>query len=404
MILLDKPYVSDFLKQTIKENDLEIISTPAARELFADDALNWISEEKAKSVFLKNPDTRIYTNSENSISWIERNFDSSNLPGQIDTFKNKIIFRELIRDSYPDYFFKGVKYEDLSGLNLDEIKFPVIVKPAVGFFSIGVHKVNGPEEWKPVVIQIEEEIKKLNGLYPKEVIDISDFIIEEIIEGEEYAIDCYFNRNGDPVILNIFHHVFSSGDDVSDRVYSTSEEIINRHKNAIREFLTEIGLKTNLKNFPAHIEVRIDKKGKLNPIEVNPLRFGGWCTTGDFSWYAYGFNSYEYFLNNKKPNWDEIFKKKKNKKFSLIVLDNISGIKEDDIESFDYDMLLKDFKNPLNVRKVDIKRYHIFGFLFLETTEGEEDELNYILHSDLKKYIRQADKKLPVNFPVADAG
>lgn len=59
----------------------------------------------------------------------------------------------------------------------------------------------------------------------------------------------------------------------------------------------------NLKNFPAHIEIRIDKNGNINPIEVNPLRFGGWCTTGDISWYAYGFNSYEYFLKGKKPDW-----------------------------------------------------------------------------------------------------
>ncbi|MGA7836905.1 MAG: ATP-grasp domain-containing protein [Ignavibacteriaceae bacterium] len=388
MILLDKPYVSDFLKQTIKENNIEIISTPEARGLFPDDSLNWISEEKARSVFEKNPDTRVYTNSENSISWIERNFNSFNLPEQIDVFKDKITFRELIKDSYPDYFFKGVKFGELAGLNLAEIKFPIIVKPAVGFFSIGVHKINSHEEWNGVLAKIEEEIKKISGLYPKEVIDISDFILEECIEGEEYAVDCYFNKNGDPVILNIFHHIFSSDSDVSDRVYSTSEEIINRHKNAIREFLSEIGLKTNLKNFPAHIEVRINKKGRLNPIEVNPLRFGGWCTTGDFSWYAYGFNSYKYFLENKKPDWDEIFKSRKDKKYSLIVLDNISGIKENEIDFFDYDLLLKDFKNPLNIRKVDIKKYHIFGFLFLETTIGKEEELDYILTSDLKKYIK----------------
>ncbi|HKI79128.1 MAG TPA: ATP-grasp domain-containing protein [Ignavibacteriaceae bacterium] len=393
MILIDKPYVSDFLRQTIKENNLEIISTPAARELIADDSLNWITEEKAKSIYEKNPATRVYTNSENSISWIERNFNSSNLPEQIDIFKDKIKFRELIKDSYPDYFFKGVKFEDLAGLDLKKIKFPVIVKPAVGFFSIGVHKVDNPGEWNGVLTKIEDEIKRLNGLYPKEVIDISDFILEECIEGEEYAIDCYFNKNGDPVILNIFHHIFSSDSDVSDRVYSTSEEIINRHKNGIREFLSEIGLKTNLKNFPAHIEVRIDKKGKLIPIEVNPLRFGGWCTTGDFSWYAYGFNSYEYFLDNKKPDWNEIFRTRKDKKYSLIVLDNISGIKESEIEYFDYDQLLKDFEKPLNIRKVDINKYHIFGFLFIETTAGKDEGLNRILTSTLIEYIKINDNQ-----------
>ena len=50
--------------------------------------------------------------------------------------------------------------------------------------------------------------------------------MEEYVEGEEYAIDCYFDEKGEVVILNILHHKFSSGRDTSDRVYSTSKEII----------------------------------------------------------------------------------------------------------------------------------------------------------------------------------
>ena len=38
-----------------------------------------------------------------------------------------------------------------------------------------------------------------------------------------------------------------------------------------------------LKNFPLHTEVRVNEKGEIIPIEVNPMRFGGWCTTADFT-------------------------------------------------------------------------------------------------------------------------
>ena len=92
-------------------------------------------------------------------------------------------------------------------------------------------------------------------------------------------------------------------------------------------------------------------------------------------------------MNGKKPDWDEIFKNRQTNQYNLIVLDNNSGIIETDIESFNYNLLLKDFKKPLNLRKVDYKQYAVFGFLFTETKIGEDAELKNILTSDLKKYI-----------------
>jgi hypothetical protein len=76
-------------------------------------------------------------------------------------------------------------------------------------------------------------------------------------------------------------------------------------------FLSKIGKELHLKNFPAHAEVRIDENGKIIPIEVNPLRFGGFCTTADLLGVTLGFNEYKCFYENK--NWDTIFKGKRMK-------------------------------------------------------------------------------------------
>lgn len=389
MILIDKPYVSDFLIKTIKDHNFEVIATTVAKELIQDDSLNWISEKEAINSYVENPNTPVYTNSENTINWIENNLAFSKLPTHIQFFKNKIKFRELIKDSFPNYFFKGVKYPDLDNLNLEKVVFPFIIKPAIGFFSLGVHKVDEPAEWPAVLTKIQSEITAIQGFYPIEVLDTDYFIIEECIKGEEYAIDCYFNEKGEPVILNILHHVFSSGKDVSDRVYTTSQEVIEKTHPIVSKFLEIVSTKLNLKNFPIHIEVRIDDKGFLNPIEVNPIRFGGWCTTPDLSWFAYGINSYEYFLKGKKPDWKEIFKNKKDKSYSLILLNNNSGIPETQIASFDYELLLNEFENPLIMRKIDYNEYPIFGIMFTETSKGNEQELQYILKSNMKKYIKQ---------------
>jgi hypothetical protein len=387
MILIDRPFVSDFLVKTIKDNYFPIVATAVAKSMIADESLNWISEQEAIKTIEKQTNYPLYTNSENSISWIEQHLKTSKLPSQIKLFKNKILFREMVKDYYPNYFFKGIKFENLKTFDASKLKYPFIIKPAVGFFSLAVHKVDNHSEWKTIIENIDKEIETFKGMYPKEVVDVTDFIIEEFIEGEEYAFDCYFNKNGEPVVLNIMHHIFSSSKDVSDRVYITSKEIIEKHKSKIEDFLQIIGQKAQLTNFPMHVEIRIDSSGKVQPIEINPLRFGGWCTTGDISYFAYGINSYEHFLYEKIPDWSEILKSRKDKKYNLIVLDNNSGIKESNIKTFNYNLLLKDFKKPLNLRKVDFKKYSVFGFLFTETNQNSKVETTKILTSNLKKYI-----------------
>ena len=384
MFLIDKPFVSDFLIKTIKDQNYQIVSTDEAKELISDRTLNWLSEEDAIRFIEKDPETSIYTNSENAISWIFKNLGSER-SNQIHLFKDKFKFRELIKDLFPDFKYKTVELEDIQELIFEELDFPFVIKPSLGFFSLGVHIVRNTEEWNNAKDELNYE--NLQSIYPKEVLDTSTFIIEEYIEGEEYAVDCYFNNEGEVVILNILHHKFSSGSDVSDRVYSTSKEIILKYKNDIEEFLRPIGDKAGLRNFPMHVEVRIDEKGKIRPIEINPLRFGGWCTTGDFTWYAYGFNSYDFYINDRKPNWEQIFKKRSNKKYSIVVLNNNSGFTMSEISHFDYDLLTKDFENVLVLRKLDIKKFSFFGFVFIETSLDNEEELDKILVSNLKKYI-----------------
>jgi len=387
MILIDKPYISKFLINTIKENNFKIVATSEAKQMINDETLNWIHESDAIQLISKNPNHPIYSNSENTISWVEKNLNFSKFPSQIEIFKNKILFRELIQDVFPNYFFLGVKFEDLDSISIDKLPFPFIIKPAIGFFSLGVHKVDEPLEWEKVLEKIKQEITQIKGFYPNEVLNTNYFIIEECIEGEEYAIDCYFNKDEKPIVLNILHHIFSSGKDVSDRIYTTSKEIIENNIEEIEKFLKIIGEKAKLSNFPVHVEVRITNEGLAIPIEVNPLRFGGWCTTGDLSWYAYGINSYEYFLKSKIPNWEKILKVRKDKKYSIVLLNNNSGFSENEIASFNYEQVLENFEKPMSLRKVDFNEYPIFGILFTETSLGNEKELDQILTSNLRNYI-----------------
>ncbi|SEA97079.1 ATP-grasp domain-containing protein [Flavobacterium gillisiae] len=385
MFLIDKPFVSDFLIDTIRNNNFKIIATKVAKELVQDDSLQWIEEDEAIVLLKKNPQISIYSNSENALAWIDQNYGESELSNQLKILKNKVKFRELIKGLFPDFYFKQISIEEIQRLSDDEIRFPFVIKPAVGFFSIGVHIVENEKDWINAKSELQPE--KLKSIFPENVLNTSHFIIEEFIQGEEYAIDYYYDNNGDAVLLNVLHHLFSSGTDTSDRVYSTSKEIIKKYKIELESFLSKIGAALNLKNFPAHAEVRIDKDGKIIPIEINPLRFGGFCTTADLLGVTLGFNEYKCFFENTKPDWDTIFKGKETKIFSVIILDNNSGIIPSDIVKFKYLDLANDFEKPVLIRELDINKYPVFGFAFIESAASNKKELSDILTSDLRKYI-----------------
>jgi hypothetical protein len=390
MFLIDKPFVSDFLIQTIKNNNFKIIATKVARELVNDNSLQWINEEEAIVLLKQKPETSIYSNSENALAWIDQNYGKSELSSQLQVLKNKIQFRELIKGLFPDFYFKQISIQEIQQLSSDELRFPFVIKPAVGFFSIGVHIVENKKDWIKAKSELQPD--KLKSIFPENVLNTSTFIIEEFIRGEEYAIDYYYDTNGDAVLLNVLHHLFASGTDTSDRVYSTSKAIIQKYKSELEVFLSTIGAALGLKNFPAHAEVRIDENGKIIPIEINPLRFGGFCTTADLLGVTLDFNIYKCFYENKKPDWETIFKGKETKIFSVVILDNNSGIIPSAILRFKYSDLANDFENPVLIRELDINKYPLFGFAFIESDFHNKKELHDILSSDLRKYIETKEE------------
>lgn len=387
MFFVDEPYISDFFKRTVKENQIPVVETENARKMALLPGTIFVSEAEAIHFAHSAKTPLLYSTSENAIGWIAKNLSFTGIPAKIDLFKNKARFRHLLRSLYPDFFYQEVRTNELPTLNLDRVPLPFIIKPTVGFFSMGVRKVTKKDEWPLVVDTIYKEIEQVKGLYPDEVLDIDSFIIEEVIEGDEFAIDAYFNAIGEAVILDILHHTFASEADVSDRVYSTSKEIIEANLDEFTQFVAEIGQLSGVQNFPVHIELRRRKDGVLLPIEVNPMRFGGWCSTPDLAYHAYGINPYLYFVQQRKPDWTQVLAGKDGLIFSVIVLENSTGFKAEEIAAFNSVALLKKFEKPLEFRPIDYSKYPVFGFLFAETRQENFAELGYILKSDLREFL-----------------
>ncbi len=390
LLLLDGPYVSDFLRETIRTHGLPVVCTSAAVDGTDLGAGRLIPADAARC--LQNGTCpRVLTNSENALGWLAAHGQATPLPAQAEIFKNKVRTRELLRGMYPDFRFREIPVARLDDWEPADMPFPFVIKPAVGFFSLGVHLVHDRAHWLAVRSSLAASLAAGAAVYPQAVLDPTVFLAEECITGDEYAIDAWYDSEGRAVITNILAHRFSSAEDVGDRVYSTSVEILTRWLHPFTAWLNEVGALAGVRDFPVHVEVRVQPDGRIVPIEINPLRFGGWCTTADLAWHAWGCNPYLSFLRAEKPDWPAICAARDDRLWSVVVLDNTSGVDGTRIDAFDYVAVQARFGRVLECRPVDWRRYPLFGFLLVETAQADAGELDRILVDDLRGFVTRVE-------------
>ena len=393
MILFDEPYVSPELLDYAAARREPVLDNAVARDLSRARALSGVEPLnilpeadfaalcKAGEAGTEPP--RIYTCSENSLAWVCEHVDNPQLVGSIEKLKNKALTRELLRPLYDDYFYRRLSLDTLRVLPFEELRLPCVVKPSVGFFSLGVRIVRDRADWQAALAAIEHEAASWREQYPDSVVDSQDWLIEEYIDGDEYAVDVYFDAQGRAVICNILRHEFASASDVSDRLYYTGASVVRAHLAEFEDWFNQVNALLGLRNFPTHVELRRDAQGRIRPIEFNALRFAGWCCT-DITLFAWGFHSYGCFLEGKRPDWDTILQGREGKLYTLIVLNKPDNCPP--VQHFDYEALSRGFGRVLHVRKSDFTRYGLFGFLFTETPENARQELDRIASSTLLEF------------------
>ena len=385
MIIIEKPYASEYFIDTIVQNDWHVLYNNVVKEANIEEgAFNLLSSENAKRYYESQEFPMIYSNAESSISWILENIPNTNLASYIRFFKDKVEFRNMLQTLYPNFYFQSIPASELKSTNSNLLKFPLVIKPSIGFLSSGVHIVNNKDEWQETVNQIGTEMKKVSEMFPNNVVNASTFIIEQEIIGEEYAVDAYYDRDGEPVILNIFQHPFNNSKDVSDRIYLLSTEIMIKYMAKFVVLLKQIGELKNIRNFPFHIELRVTNEGEIIPIEVNPMRFAGWCTA-EIAKYAWGLNVYECFHNQEKPNWNEILSNAGKETYYFSMVEVPYDINRNERLNFDYNGFLANYSNILEVRRINFRENPLFAIIFGSLTDKRE--INRILNLKIKDYI-----------------
>lgn len=385
MFIIEKPYVSEYLIDTIINRDWMVLDNETVEECGMEEgAFKLWPSEKAANNYLMQEYPLIYSNSENAISWVIQNLPQSNLTTYIKTFKDKLLFRQTLQEMYPDFYFRSLEYLDINYVKPEEYAYPLVIKPSVGCFGFGVHMIKSLAEWEPTIKNLHKEISSNKGTFREEVVDSKFILIEEFIKGEEFLVDAYYDRNGIPIILNIFKHLLKNEDDISDVLYTTSVSIMVQYMSKINMFLRSIGELLNIRNFPLNLKIRIDQRGEIIPIEVNPMCFSEWCAA-DIAKYIWGINVYECFNLQLHPDWNAILEKAGGETYYFAKIGIPASFPKSTIRDFNYNAYLYHFSNVIELRRINFKSNPLFGIVFGST--ANETELHTILNLDIAKYI-----------------
>ncbi|MFD9628516.1 ATP-grasp domain-containing protein [Peribacillus muralis] len=381
MIILNESIVSPILLKVLVEEQIPVLEQGQWGDAITNKKLNIKNDtEFFKSMGMEQ---RILTNSENGITLLGHFQPDSNEYIWSKLLKDKGEVRKLTKSLYPDFHFQDIDLSMIDDMDKDRIPFPVVIKPNIGYSSVGVHKVKNEQDWDIAVAQLKEDLVLSDGLYDSDVVGSQTILIEEWIQGEEYAIDGYYNQDGEPVILNVFKRLFKDDYDTSDRIYYTSKVAINEIYDDALTFMKNIQTVLPLSNYAVHFEIR--KKGdRVIPIEINPLRFAGAGTT-DLGYHAYGMNMYEHYFAGTKPDWNSILAEMDDATYSFFFAEVPLEINLEEVAHIDHDGLQHEFEQVLEYRQLPFQNDRSLAIIFYRSENLNNNR--QLLHLDLLPYL-----------------
>ena len=382
MLILEKPYVSETLIKTAIENNLPVLRNAMSEQLVAQGyALNLYDDAAFIAEYQKRH--RVYTMSENALGWIVEKLPDAELLKKIELLKNKATFRRICKDMYPDFFFCEVAISEMPGIDASKLQFPLVLKPSVGFLSAGVYVVHNVDEWESAVDDIMLNFKKVGEQFPEYVVGTQNFLIEAYIKGEEYAVDAYFDEKGAPVIWNIYHHRFANESDTSDRLYCSSRKLYDQYEQRFMDFLIKTNKVIGLRDFPMHIEFRYDGKRAI-PIEINPLRFAGFCLN-ELQTHISGIHPIMAYLNNIHITKEEMWRGKENDTYNFLVLERPAGAPKE--LQFDSEKFKASVMDVLELRPLADPTVGVAATAFTRVDAAHEAEFDFILNLDMNEFM-----------------
>lgn len=380
MVILDAPVASDPLLGWLADSQHPVLANGFSRQIARSHRLNLVGPDEAAARI--DGGERVYTNSENALAWLLEHTASDTLKETIRLFKDKAAMRERLSPLNPGLFFATFDRAELEAVDIGDLPLPVVLKPAVGFCSMGVYVIEERGDWARAVADIARREADWRARYPESVVGGDAYLVEGYLGGTEYALDMYYDEQGRAHLLNVLRHDFAGPEDTSDRLYLTNDAIVGAMAGRFVEWLDAVNEAVGARSFPVHVEVRVDGDA-IVPIEFNPLRFAGLGGT-DVAYYGVGLRTYAAYLEDEPVDLAALYGAHPGQTFSMSLLNPAPTA--DLARPFDYDALAARFSHVLSFARFDPDVTGSYGFLFLRTDESTADELDFLLRSDLLEF------------------
>lgn len=299
----------------------------------------------------------------------------------ISKLKHKVYYRQILASLFPDFFFTEIAVRELENLPLDRDQ-RYFVKPVKGYWGSAAYPIEKDTDLRELQMEIRRQLNKRASIFSENVVARDYLIVEEYLEGPEYAVDMFFDEAGKPVITNICHHPIPKKLEYLHTVYYTTHEMFFDLYPRLIEFFNHLNTVISARCMPIHAEFKLHK-GKLTPIELNPLRYGS-DGFADLSFYAFGFNPFIYFAENREPNWGELWKGREGKIYAFYLGYNGTDL---DISSFrpDFRNFRKLFSHILSDMAMDYQRSLAFAVMYIE--ESNLARIHELLEVEFNEYF-----------------
>jgi hypothetical protein len=301
--------------------------------------------------------------SEAAIENIITRIDDSVRTKAIELLKNKYTFRQILADIYPSFQYQFIQSHQIQALQLTQKS---VIKPVKGVFGTAVKIIDRDTDLTELASELQIELTKNTELFPPSVLSTTDFIVESYIEGEEYAVDMFYDSVGSACIVNIYHHPLPQNLAYLHVIYYSSQAVFDRIYAKAKLFFTELNRILNVTNLPIHGEFKFDGNC-LMPIELNALRFGG-MGLGNLVFHGLGVDPYACFAEDIEPDWQQIWQNKQADIFVFLIAYNGATINVENYKP-DPEKLKQQFTEILLERDFDYQNQLAFGIYILKETK-----------------------------------
>jgi ATP-grasp domain len=309
----------------------------------------------------------------------------------IELLKNKYAFRQILTAIYPDLQYQFIQSHQIQDLKITQKS---VIKPVKGVFGTAVRIIDRNTNLTELAAELQTELTKNTDLFSASVLSTTDFIVESYIDGEEYAVDMFYNSSGEACIVNIYHHPLPQNLAYLHVIYYSSQAVFDLIYAKAKQFFTELNGILKVTNLPIHGEFKLDgvggaslfaerpagKENRLMPIELNSLRFGG-MGLGNLAFHGLGVDPYACFAEDIEPDWPQIWQDKPADIFAFFIAYNGANINVLNCKP-DREKLKRQFTKVLLERNFDYQNQLAFGIYILKETKQNLSRLLQIEFDD----------------------